>query len=304
MTQLSRRRFLHTAAAASFMGATRGADPSTNPIGFGTYGLPGYSIGQAIELVSAVGFDSIEIAAMPGYHGAPDQVSAEDRKFIRQLLMEKGLILGALMGLPKPDAANQKENDSWVAQTIELALELSPERPPLIQSVLYGGDWEEKKALFRDTLGHWVAMAAEAGVTVAIKPHRGHAMSLPEQGIWLIEELGATDSLKLVYDQSHFAYRDLPISETVSRALPYTGYMAIKDAYVLGGKVRFDLPGERESMPHVEVLTHFLEGGYRGEICCEVSAHVWRKEGYQPDFATRRSFANLQKIMTEVRQRR
>ncbi|MEM8955131.1 MAG: TIM barrel protein [Verrucomicrobiota bacterium] len=304
MKRITRRSFLHSTLAASLFtsmqGVTIAAVGKAPSLAFGTYGLPGYSLQDAIKLVSSAGFDSIEFVAMPGYHGAPDQVPQADRAEIRQMLIDSNLTPCALMGLPNPDASKQPENDAWVTQTIELALDLAPKNPPIIQSVLGGGEWEDKKSLFRDTLGPWVATASQAGVPLAIKPHRNQAMSLPEQGAWLIEQLDAKEHLKLVYDQSHFAFRNLPIAKTVAEALPYTGYIMIKDVVMENGKPRFRLPGETDSIPHAEVLRHFIDGGYQGQVCCEVSSQIWRSEDYDPSHAVKICFANLQDIMNAV----
>lgn len=270
------------------------------PISFGTYGLPGFSVEDSIQLISKIGFDSIELAAMKGYHAAPDQLSKARRAEIRQKIGESGLALGALMGLPTPNASKQAENDAWVSEMLGLAKDLSPESPPMIQSVLGGGTWDEKKNLFRDCLGPWVEMAGEAGVKLAIKPHRGHAMSRPEEAIWLIDQLNATGHLTIVYDHSHFVFRELPIEKTVATALPHTRYLVMKDAIRVDDKVRFQLPGTAGTIPHTEILRQFINGGYRGEICAEVSSQVWKAQNYNPENGAQICFDNLTRIATRV----
>ncbi|MDA7527817.1 DUF1080 domain-containing protein [Planctomicrobium sp.] len=302
MNKFTRRSFLKSSALIAFSGVSYGSSTTTRPnlLGFGTYGLPGYSISDSIQLVAKTGFDSIEIAAMQGYHGAPDQLSKAKRQEVRRALVDSKLRLGALMGLPHPHAGKQKEDNAWVEELLKLALDLSPEDPPLIQSVLGGGKWEEKNTLFRDAIGPWVELAAKAGVTLAIKPHRGHAMSLPEQGIWLIDQLNAFGTLKLVYDHSHYMYRKLPVIESIEKALPYTGYIVVKDATMIDGQVRFELPGEAGSIPHADILKQFIDGGYRGEICCEVSSQVWKQDGYKPSSATQTCYTNLTAIVNSL----
>tara|TARA_R110002096_G_scaffold104771_4_gene230693 strand:+ start:823 stop:1695 length:873 start_codon:yes stop_codon:yes gene_type:complete len=275
-----------------------------NPISHGTYGLPGYSLTGAIQLIAETGFDSIEIAAMPGYHGAPDQVSKKERGAIRARLKDSQLELGALMGLPTPNSARQAANTVVVEQMLELASDLAPDKAPLIQGVLGGGNWNDKQALFRDCLGPWVDLASQAGVKLAIKPHRGHAMSLPQHAIWLIEQLDAAGKLTMVYDHSHFAFRDLPVRETVETALPHTSYLVMKDAVLRDGDVRFALPGTCETIPHAAILRQFMEGSYHGDICSEVSSQVWKAEGYDAVKATETCFANLQRIADEAAQER
>ncbi|MEM1295273.1 MAG: family 16 glycoside hydrolase, partial [Verrucomicrobiota bacterium] len=287
-------------ASPSLLCGAKAENNIPNLISHGTYGLPGYSLEDAIQLVAEMGFDSIEIAAMAGYHGAPDQVSKAQRGEVRSLLNDSNVKLGALMGLPIPSAAKQTDNSAWIEQMLELANDLSPDEAPLIQGVLGGGKWEDKKALFRDCLGPWVELASKAGVKLAIKPHRGNATSLPDHAIWLIEQLDAAGTLTMVYDHSHFAFRDLPVRETVAKALPHTGYLVMKDAVQREGKVKFDLPGTYATIPHAAILKQFIEGGYRGEICSEVSSHVWKAEGYDAKEATKTCFVNLHRITDQA----
>lgn len=301
MKKHTRRIWLESTAGLALAGFVRGVETnSICPLSFGTYGLPGYTLADAIRLVAETGFDAIEIAAMPGYHGAPDQLSTVQRAEIRSHLSGSGLQLGALMGLPRPDTKKTAKNTEWVEQLLELATALSPGNPPMIQSVLGGGKWEEKKALYRDCLGPWVKLASEAGVKLGIKPHRGHAMSRPDQAIWLIEQLDAAGTLSLVYDYSHYAFRDMSVEDTVKTALPHTGYLVMKDAVQTGDKVRFALPGETGKMPHARILRLFHEGGYCGEICCEVSSQVWKQEGYDPRQAAATCCRNLTRIYSKA----
>ena len=237
---------------------------------------------------------------MPGYHGAPDQLSNASRKQILKLLADSSLNLGALMGLPRPNAtSNAGENREWVKRMLELAIDLAPDSPPIIQSVLGGheGEWETTRGLFRDRLGSWIELSSDAGVKLAIKPHRGQAMSLPEHAVWLIDQLNAAGKLGLVYDYSHYAYRNLSIAETIATSLPHTSYIVMKDALLVDEKVQFKLPGETGINPHSRILKRFIEGGYRGEVCCEVSSQVWRAKGYSPHTAAKTCHSNLVKIV-------
>lgn len=299
MPPLSRRSVLKTAALASLAIPAQHllAESSKGcPLGFGTYGLPGFTLAESIKLVSETGFDSIEIVSIPNYHGAPDQISTSQRKEIRKLLADSKLQVRALMGMPEPS----EKNTDWFKQLLELSNDLNPDNPPMIQSVLGGGKWEEKKSQFRNGLGPWVELASNANVQLAVKPHRGHAMSRPEEGIWLIEQLNAKGKLSLVYDYSHYTFRDMPADETVATALPHTGYLVMKDAVQIDDKVRFQLPGESGKMPHARILKLFYEGGYRGEVCSEVSSQVWRNDGYDSKKAVATCYKNLTDIFAKA----
>lgn len=301
----TRRHWLQTTTAASLASLLRGqaSQPGLVPaVGMGTYALPGYTLPEAIRLVAETGFDSIEIASMPGYHGAPDQLSRAQRAETKKRIASAGLKLGALMGLPFPDAAKQAESTEWMRRMLELANDLSLDGQPLIQGVLGGGQWEEKKNLFRDSLGPWVELAKSAGVRLAIKPHRSHAMDLPQHAIWLIGQLNAAGTLSMVFDHSHFAFRDLPSEEMVKISLPHTSYIVMKDAVRRDGKVQFALPGETAAIPHAAILRQFLDGGYRGEVCAEVSSQLSKAEGYDPALTTRTCHTHLRRIVAQARE--
>jgi inosose dehydratase len=183
----------------------------------------------------------------------------------------------------------------------ELAHDLAPDRPPLVQTVLGGGRWDEKKNLFRDRLAGWLTVAKESKVVLAIKPHRGGAMSRPEEAIWLIQQLKEPVCLRLVYDYSHYAFRDMPLEETVRTALPYTAHIAVKDAIQKGERVEFLLPGESGAFDYVRLLQLFHDGGYRGDICCEVSSMVSSKPGYDPMAAAKTCYKNMARAFEKAR---
>lgn len=303
MKTYTRRSWLQTTAGFSLASLMRGADAAHTPsIGMGTYAMPGYTLSDAIRLVAETGFDSIEIASMPGYHGAPDQLSKEQRAEAKKQIGDAGLKLGALMGLPFPDLAKQAANTEWVKQMLELANDLSLDGQPMIQGVLGGGKWDEKKTLFRDCLGPWVEMAKKAGVKLAIKPHRSHAMDLPQHAIWLIEQLNATGTLSMVFDYSHFIYRDLPFEEMSKISLPHTSYIVMKDAVLRDDTVQFALPGDTGTIPHAAILKQFIDGGYRGEVCAEVSSQISKAKDYDAVQATKTCFTNLTRIVAQAQE--
>ena len=117
-------------------------------MGFGTYGLPGYSVPEAIRLVAKTGFDSIELAAMPGYHGSPEKLTKPVRIEVRKLIEESGLKLERSWASQARSLENG-ENKDRMEKLLELNLDLSGKKePPLIQSVLGGGRWDEKRLFF------------------------------------------------------------------------------------------------------------------------------------------------------------
>jgi inosose dehydratase len=191
---------------------------------------------------------------------------------------------------PTPDEEKHLADLGRLRRVLALARALAPRGRPLVQTVLGGGTWEEKKDLFRDRLGDWQGAAEQSRIVLAIKPHRGGALSRPEEAVWLIRELGDSPWLRMVYDYSHYAYRNMPLEETVRTALPYTAHVVVKDAVREGNRVVFALPGSSGTFDYPKLLRLFYDGGYRGDVCCEVSSMVSNQPGYDPVAAAKASY--------------
>lgn len=291
----TRRAFLQKSIAASsgFSSLTFAQD--TRPgcgLAIGTYGLQSLKIDDAIRLVATTGYNAIEISAMPGTTAAPSVLTSEDRARLKSLIADSGLRLCGIMAdlHPKRDDAEHQAQLTELLAVIQLGHDLSPDHPPVIQTVLGGKVWEEERELFRDRIADWVQIAADQRALLSIKPHRSHAMTVPAEANWLIEQVGSPKHLGLVYDYSHYAFHEPPLSieATVATALPRVNYVAIKDAVMEDGKVRFALAGESDSWNHADIIRALSEGGYRGDFCCEVSAQIWKNNpAYDPIKATK-----------------
>ncbi len=308
---MTRRRLLQALAASFAVGAlpgARGAGNEPAPKGngctfsFGTYGMKTLKVEEAIKIVADTGYDGIEIAARADWDSAPARMPSERRQTVRGLLEEHDLKLTALMEhvFPAEDDQQHAADLERLKGVVELGRDLSPDSAPVIQTVLGGGTWDERKELFRDRLADWVAVGKEGGSVIAIKPHRGGAMLRPSEAVWLIRQLDETPWLRMVYDYSHYAFRDLPLEDTVKTALPYIAHIAVKDAVEENGKIAFKLPGESGTFDYAKLLRLLYAGGYRGDICCEVSGMVWGKAGYDPAAAAKTCYANLAPAFEEA----
>ena len=306
MPPLSRRQFLWHSAALGLMACRTDALPaarSTTAVtfSFGTYGMKSLPTEDALRLISSVGYDGVELAVRPEWSAAPENMSAERRRSLRELLMRTGLKLTALMEHLQPSdnhAAHQAALER-LREAAKLGRDLSPENPPLIQTTLGAGHWNDVRSLYVDRLADWAIIGRENQTIIAIKPHRGGAMSRPEEAIWLIEQLESTPWLRMVYDYSHYAYRDMPLEETVRTALPYTAHIAIKDAVRDGEQVTFALPGESKGFDYRPLFRMLGKGGYRGDICCEVSGALWSRAGYDPEAAANACYRNIAPLFAE-----
>jgi sugar phosphate isomerase/epimerase len=289
----SRREIL--TVLAGFIGSTLLSEEAqvSCSLSIGTYGLQMLPLETVIEAVSKTGYDGIEIAAMPGYPGDPNLLSPAKRKQIRTQLSNLDLRLDAIMAgiLPSEEPAKRKTNLDRLQQCFDIAHELSlGPHLPLVQTILGGRPDQIPSESFIDEIGTWKDLAAKHQTILAIKPHRGHTLSSPDQGIKLLKHLGPSPWLRLAFDYSHYAFRNLSIENTIKTSLPWTSYVVLKDAFKRESDIRFALPGTTESWDQADVIRRFYEGGYRGSFCCEISSHVWKQKNYNPITAIQTSY--------------
>ena len=263
-------------------------------LGFSTYGMKTLPTERALKVLAGIGYDAVELVVRSGWDADSARLNPERRRTLRQLLKDLPIRLSALMEhVPPADDKQQAEALKRLKLAADVAHDLAPDAPPIIQTVLGGGTFDEVKEPLRDRLAEWVKVADATGTIIAIKPHRGGAVSKPADAVWLIEELDKPKRLRMVYDYSHYAFRDLPLEGTIRTALPYTAHIAVKDPVEEKNRVIFKLPGEAGTVDFPKLIRMFVEAGYRGDFNCEVSGLVWNQSGYDPIEAAKTCYANM-----------
>jgi len=299
---ISRRSFISALAAAGLAAgpALGGSDPPTTApagvtFGFSTYGMKALATEDAISTLAGIGYDSVELAALAGWDADPATLKPDRRAVIRRRLADTGLRLTALMENlpPSADDARHQAQVDRIKAAAGLAHDLAPDSPPPVETVLGGTDWAKSKPLFVKRLADWVRAAESADAVIAIKPHRGNALSRPEEAVELFGELGNSPRLHMVYDYSHFAGRDMPMYDTIRVSLPWTVFVSIKDLAIENGREVFKLPGETGQIDYPALIRQFHAGGYRGDFNCEVSAMISKASGYDPLKAAKQCFAAI-----------
>jgi len=302
LKSFSRRNFLSYVAMGiggnSF--ATSIAKPKAITLGFSNYGMKTIPYAEAIPQLGKIGFDAIELCLLPGWSTEPKLLSKEDRATISKLISDSNLKLTSLMENISPSVMPEvaKGHEERLKKAFSLAHELSGKQAPLVQTVLGGGDWEKVRNLFLDTLGKWASIAEKEKVVIAIKPHRSGAMNHPGQAIWLINQLKNPAYLKMVYDPSHLAFRNLDILKLLDDSLPFVAHLAIKDAVQNAGKTVFDLAGAGNAIDYSGIFKILREKNYQGDVNCEVSSMVSEKPGYNPLSAAKTCYANMSKYFS------
>jgi inosose dehydratase len=296
---LSRRRFIVSALASSavtssLLEAASSADAVT--LGFNTYGMKSLTTEDAIRELAKIGYDTIELDSTAGTDGDPMNLTSARRADLRKMTKDLGLKFTAVQGV-RPPSIDEKQHAANLERfkvLAQLCHDLDPGRPPLIECGLGGRDpFEKMKPFFVKRVADWVKVAESSDIHIVVKPHRDTSMDRPDQAIELFKDLGNPPRLRMSWDYSHFALRDLPLAETIRVALPYTGFVAIKDVAMENGRGVFKLPGETKQIDYPALLKGFYQGGYRGDFNCEISSMIFTKPGFDCLAAARISYANI-----------
>ena len=300
-----RRQFVNSILAGASALALKPALPVTaSPaaknmtLGFSTYGSRGIATEDVIPLLSKTGYDAVEITCTKGFDAAPENVSTERRQVIHKALHETGLRLTSIMEHTTP-AASQQVNDAnltRIQKAAEFVSDITDTQKVVIQTVLGGGSWDDKKNLFVEQVGRWVDKTSGSKTRICIKPHRGGGMDTPEKALWIMEQLDNPKRLRMVYDYSHYIYTGLDLVPTIKEAAAKTAHVAVKDTVKQDdGGFRFELPGTAGTINFSTLIRQFYDLGYRGDISCEVSGMVWGKPDYDPRSAIKICYENISK---------
>ncbi|QEG00326.1 Inosose isomerase [Stieleria maiorica] len=287
MIALNRRCLLAAAGVQVAAATLRSADAAAQPaigFGFGTYGMKSLKTAEAIRVCAEIGYDGVEFALMDGWPTAPELLSDSERAEIRRQLRDLGLCVPSLLhSLPCLRSDQQHtENLERLKRAVELAHDLAPEKPPVVQSIVAGktDQWEPSKQRLVDQLSDWAEVGRASQTVVCFKPHAAHAVHTPERAWWVHGQV-ASPWLKVVYDYSHFSLEGLSLAESLKQLLPITAYVQIKDSRGTPAKHEYLLPGDGDT-DYGELLSILKDSGYDGFVNVEVSSHVHRKPGYDP----------------------
>ena len=296
----SRRRFLASAAlacvASPYIQAAPEETRNTMTLGFSTYGARGITTEQVLPILSVTGYDAVELTATKGFDAAPENMSTSRRRQVKRILYDTELVLTSLMEhtVPSDDAKVNTGNLKRIEAASELVRDLTGNKNCVIQTVLGGGDWDNRKNLLVEQVGRWLEVTTKYDVTCCIKPHRGGGMSNPEQALWIMQQLGNPQRLRMVYDFSHYIFTGLELQPTVEQAVSKTAHVAVKDTIKNPqGGYQFKLPGSTGAIDFSVLIKLLFQGGYRGDISCEVSSMLWRQTGYDPRQAIRTCYQNM-----------
>ncbi|MBI3860453.1 MAG: sugar phosphate isomerase/epimerase [Planctomycetia bacterium] len=312
MPDLTRRSFLTSLGAAAggwparILFADDRARAKALPLGFSLYGMKSVPVAEALAACAKIGYDAIELVANADWPTEPKNLTAGDRRELAGQIKDLGLALCALMeNLHEPaDDATHAANLDRLKAAAELGHALSPQLPPVIETVLGGkpAEWDQIKDRLAERLQRWAETAAAAQTVIAVKPHVSNALQNPERALWLMRQVDSR-WIRLAFDYSHFWLQGLPLAETVAALMPHTSFIHVKDARGTAEKFEFLLAGEGQ-IDYAAYLRQVATAGYRGPVVAEVSAQISTRAGYDPLAAARTVYEKLAPAMREAGVRR
>jgi inosose dehydratase len=245
---LTRRTFLRsttllaTAAPLPLLAAASKID-----LGFSLYGMKTLPIDEALATCASIGYRNVEFALNPGFPTEPKALNTSERKRLAAKLAELKLDLSALMLNMSlaADATAQGKFREDIKEAAQLAHDLSPQKVPVVETVLGGkpAEWDQIKDRMAENLHAWATVAAEGQISLAIKAHVGSAVDSPERLLWLLQKADQ-HAIRAAYDYSHFQLHGIPLEESLKALLPFTKFIHVKDSIGDSKKFQFVLPGE------------------------------------------------------------
>jgi inosose dehydratase len=170
---------------------------------------------------------------------------------------------------------------------------MSPQKPPLIETVLGGSpaEWDKLRERMAESLRDWAATAKKHDFLIAVKPHMNNALHRPEDALWLVEAVGSPN-LRLAYDYSHYEAQGLSLDATLTQLIDKTIFIHVKDGERRDGKAVFLLPG-RGNVDYAAYFRRLAELGYSGSVTVEVSGMIHQKADYDPVAAAKQCYRDL-----------
>jgi len=272
-------------------------------LGYGTYAMPTIDIFEALPRLRDIGYEAVEINVGETWPTAPHKLSTSDRNRLVNTLQDLHYPPPVIMCL-LPICTQSDERKTVLkkfddACTLANDLNFGDSPIPLVSTPGgIHGDWEENKNQLRDNLLIIADLAAQHNVIFAIEPHAGQMLDTPDKVAWLMEQT-QHEHLKVNFDISHFHVIDIDLQHSVNLCAPYTVSTHVKDGYMKDGKVHYQLPGDG-TLDLVAYFKALSAANITCPVTVEVTAQIWRQDGYDPWIAAEKSFKALNNAKNEA----
>jgi sugar phosphate isomerase/epimerase len=284
-------------------------------IAYNTWSMATVPYGTFIPGLAEIGYTAIAVSVVPGYTiggkwvpnaCALDSLSTSDRKAMKAGMAERELLLASVVGNQSLCSVDPDQHElamKRLCQAIDLAVELSADEVSTMNTgVGHGGVPDE---VLLERLRNLAEYGRGRGVTICLEPHVGTMIDSVERAAWVVRAVDDA-ALRLDFDVSHFEVVGVPTAESVSKLVPLSAAVEIKDQrfryldeasgewrvkgngsgqaaapdgrpveyqFLLGGEGEFDLPSYLQLM---------RDAGWRKPIAFEASVQCQARPDYDP----------------------
>jgi len=292
--RITRRSLMLGSGAAACL---RAAPPAIR-LEIGNYGMQAIAVDRALAFIRETGYDGAELCCLPDWPSEPKRLDAAARRRIR----ESGFPIPTLLegfNLLAPAEALRAVPDR-IRAAAELAHDLDPSHPPILETVLGGrpGEWEKVRDAMAARLAAWARAAGENRIRLAVKAHAMQTADTPAKLLWLLDKVNHP-ALTGIYDYGHFQLAGLGIEESMDALLSRSAFLTLKDSKLENGKPQFLLPGDG-NIDYTRYFRKVKEMQWRGWALVEVTRQLQTQSGYDPEQAARRSYAYLVPVLKNL----
>lgn len=267
------------------------------PLAYGTYGLAGMPLDEAIAAIAATGYDGLELTLADGYPGVAARLTARAGADIGQRIRRTELDLVAVLTRTIVlDTGDRKGmGDDELRGFLESARFCGAATP--VVTFTMGGtteEWPSRRVELADRLQSLGDVAAAEGGVLAVEPHARGLIDSVERAEWLVREV-AHRAVRLNFDVSHYALPGAPfdLDAAVAALLSWSVHAHVKDSVPADGAgFRFVLPGEG-GFDYAAYFAALDRAGWHRPVTVEVSAMVSSAPAYQPLAAMKACFTAL-----------
>lgn len=280
-------------------------------LGYNTWSMPTLTYEESVELLSGLGFDSLELTVCEGWPTDAMLAPVGQGTVWRRMADDSGIAISSVTANTPiiVDDAEWPAVRARLVRSFDLAAELQHpgQRMPVSLGALLpiaagaphvmpaGGSalWERHRGLIVDRFGELAEEAAAREVRVALESHVGAVVSEPERALAVLEGV-ASPHLGLNLDISHYDVQGMDIREVVRLLGPYAIVSEVKDELGVEPDFEFLIPGEG-AFDYAAFVQAMDEVGYEDSIAVEIS--VMRQRSATRDFdpvdAARQSYRVL-----------
>lgn len=291
MPCLTRRKFLHTAAAlmgATVTGSSFDIKEKLPLLSFSTLGCPDWSFQQIADFAVAHTYKGIEIRGIQREMDLTKCAvfsTAQSRTNTVSLMKEKGLRfvgLGSSAALHFSEGAERQKNMDDARRFIDLAQQINcPYVRVFPNNLPKDRDRNETLDIIAKGLLELGNYARGSNVTVLMETHGDVVNSSDLEKVMRLAEHAHTG---LVWDITNmWSVTQEPPVQVYQKLKKYIRHTHIKDGKLMNGKLGYTLMGRGE-VPIAEAIGSLTKGGYKGFYSFEWEK-LWHPEIPEPEIA-------------------